>query len=78
MSRNRDLSQHALFLRNAAPEEWGAFVQAFRRAADEAVMAVTQVDAASILGAQGRAQQALSFLRTFEECEKTPQPPAPR
>lgn len=71
------LGQAALHLRNAAPEQWEAFLTEFRRLTYGKVDAVTEADTGMILICQGRAQQAKSLLRTFEECDKPLKSPAP-
>jgi len=73
-SSNAELKQVVLFLRNAAPEEFAAFVKRFEIYTDEVVYKTMDADAVSILAAQGRGQQCLAIMRIFHECE----PPTPR
>lgn len=68
---------HALRLKNAAPQEWDAFVECFDAYATEVTVAVTSADQNSVLGAQGRARAFLHLLKTFRECNTQSQPPSP-
>lgn len=73
------LSQYALRLRGAAPKEFEAFVECFDAYATEVTVAVTACEPNEILNRQGRAQFALSFLKTLRECHLPPKttPPSP-
>jgi hypothetical protein len=59
-----DFVQHfALQLRNANPEAYQAFLEAFDAYATEITVAVTDSPAAEILNMQGRAKQTLIILQ---------------
>lgn len=66
---DRALSQAAIYLRNAAPEQWDAFVRETEKVATEASLVLVQASANVIMSNQGWAQCALWFLRSFKECE---------
>ena len=66
------LSHFALRLRNADPEGFERFVEAFDAYASEITVAVTEAPQDQVLNMQGRARQCLAFLRLFRECHKTP------
>lgn len=60
-----DMFKAAVFLRNAAPEEWKKFVECFDAATLEVTVAVTKAEPAEILRLQGRAQAFRSLLQDF-------------
>jgi hypothetical protein len=55
------LIQKAVFLRNAAPQQWEEFVAELRNRADETMLNVVRSDAAHIMTAKGAAIEALSL-----------------
>lgn len=71
------LSELSLHLRNADPEGWEQFVQAFEDHATAVTVAVTNADQNEILCAQGIARGARSLLRIFKECGVPRGKPAP-
>lgn len=68
MTSEQILQHFALRLRNADPQSWDAFVQAFDVYATEVTVAVTQAPPETILAKQGQAQQMLKLLQLFREC----------
>lgn len=70
------LQRKALFLRNAAPQEWDDFVNAFADYSQDVTLAVIEAPSPEILKNQGRAQMMLSLHRMFEECDKAATPAA--
>ena len=56
-------------LKNAAPHEWGQFIEAFGILADDVTVKVIDADAAAILIAQGSARQMHALMKTFLTCK---------
>lgn len=71
------LKRFALLLRNAAPDQWEQFLKAFEAYDWTITVAVTRADPASILNAQGAAQQTQTLLKLFVECATQPGPQPP-
>ena len=69
------IKHYALRLKNADPESWDRFLQAFDGYATEVTVAVTEAPSEDILRFQGRAQQMLALLRLFKECHIVRNPP---
>jgi hypothetical protein len=63
----KDISAHARFIRNAAPQVYEDFCRAFEKYTEIAVLAVVQTTGEDLLRAQGRAQQCLKILSILEE-----------
>jgi hypothetical protein len=59
-------------LRNAAPQQWEAFVAMFTTYTAEAVDAVSEADAAEIMTQKGRAQVCKALLKTFKRLDPPP------
>lgn len=72
------LRRCALFMRNADPRAYEAFVAELRTYVTSLTVAVTEAPQENILNAQGRAQMARQLLLIFNECEPKPQQPPPR
>ena len=67
---DKALSQAAIYLRNAAPEQWGAFVRAVDKVAQDASIVLVQSSANNIMSDQGWAKCCLWFLRSFKDCDE--------
>jgi hypothetical protein len=63
------LSHVCAVLKNAAPNEWQQFVEAFGILADDVTVKVVEADAAVVLIAQGSARQMNGLLKTFLTCK---------
>ena len=63
------LSHTAAMLKNAAPQEWERFIEAFGILADDVTVKVVEADAAVVLIAQGSARQMTGLLKTFVTCK---------
>lgn len=71
---NSDLSDAALRLRNAAPDQFDHFLKVFQVYNYDVTVAVTVADQATVLQAQGRAQQTTALERLFRECTQRVKP----
>lgn len=60
-----DLVLAAQLLRRTAPDEYAAFITAFRGTVNEVTVAVTQSPPAEILKDQGKAQQAQRYFEVL-------------
>lgn len=69
--------QAAIFLRNAAPQQWDEFVKAFELHVYQTTMSVIQADAAHIMTAKGAAIHAQSLYEDFVNLDRYQRPPAP-
>lgn len=79
-SRFRDLQEAALFLRNAAPEQWEAFLFQFSEMARRCTNDLVRVDQSAILTTQGAARQSIALFDALLTCDQKkpePQEPAP-
>jgi hypothetical protein len=65
-----ELTQRALFLRNAAPEQFAEFLAALRAYVADLALDVTDAGNDDVLRMQGRALTARVMLRVLEECDK--------
>jgi len=59
------LSHVCAKIRNAAPDEWSQFIEAFGLLADDVTVRVVEADAATVLIAQGSARQMHGLLKVF-------------
>lgn len=66
---DKKLAQAAVYLRNAAPEQWEAFCRAVEDIANESTHVLVGARAEHIMSNQGWAQCALWFLRCFKDCD---------
>ena len=64
------LSIACLRLKNAAPEEWDKFQQAFNVYRDFINDFVAEADVSHIMVAKGAALQCRELCKIFEECER--------
>lgn len=79
MMDDRALAQAAIYLRNAAPEQWQAFVREVETVAQNAAMVLVRSSATDIMSDQGWAKASLWFLRSFKDCDervRAPKKPA--
>lgn len=67
---DRALAEAAMYLRNAAPEQYARFVEEFAVLATSAAMVLVTARADSIMSDQGWAKAAQFFLRTFKDCQE--------
>lgn len=74
---DKALSQAAVYLRNAAPEQWAAFVREVEIVAQNAAMVLVRSSATDIMSDQGWAKASLWFLRSFKECDARVRAPKP-
>lgn len=65
---------YAFALRNADPESYAAFIQAFEAYAKEITVAVTEAPAVDLLNIQGRAKQTLVILNALRSPCVLPSP----
>jgi hypothetical protein len=82
MSDQKRITEICRHLRARAPQEWDDFVNMFNDYTAEAVDAVTEADAASIMTAKGFALANKAWLKTFLTLDNAPlqnqSPPTPR
>jgi len=64
------LIQASIFLRNAAPNEFAQFVEAFNQHADKLTLDVLSADAAHIMTVKGAALEARSLLEDFKSLDR--------
>jgi len=69
MNHKLNLSIASLKLKNAAPEQWDAFLIAFTEYADYMNFIVAEADASQIMVAKGFALQCRDLHKIFQECE---------
>lgn len=75
MSDN-DFSQVCLKLRNAAPDQWREFTNAFSVYDYQMTLTVTTAPPDRIMNTQGRAQVCQALMRIFNECDAPPGAPS--
>jgi len=66
-STTKNLTDHARFIRNAAPQVYEDFCNEFRNYTNTVVLAVVHTTGDDLQRAQGRAQQCLKILSVLEE-----------
>jgi hypothetical protein len=66
---DRALAEAALYLRNAAPEQYARFIEEYARLATHAAMVLVTSKPETIMSDQGWAKGAQYFLRTFKDCQ---------
>ena len=64
------LIQAAIYLRNAAPQQWDDFVRAYAAHAEKRTYEVLTADAASIMTMKGAALEAQSTLEDFRNLDR--------
>lgn len=74
-TRFRELQKVAVFVRNAAPEQWEAFLEQFSYMAQRCTNGVLKADQNTILNTQGRAQQAVDLFDALLKCDEVNKPP---
>jgi hypothetical protein len=63
----KDISAHARFIRNAAPQVYEDFCKEFEKYTEASIVAVIETTGEELVRAQGRAQQCLKILRVLQE-----------
>jgi hypothetical protein len=66
---DRTLAEAAMYLRNAAPEQYAKFVEEFALLATQSAMVLVTSRPDTIMSDQGWAKAAQFFLRTFKDCQ---------
>lgn len=68
---DRELILKSARLAQSSPEEWSEFLAEFENYTNARRDQCISSPADTVLIAQGRAQQCVSLLRLFDECQKT-------
>jgi hypothetical protein len=66
---DRRLAEAAMYLRNAAPDQYLRFVEEFAAVATGSAFVLISSKADSIMSDQGWAKAAQFFLRTIKDCD---------
>ena len=74
---DRKLAQQAMYLRNAAPEQYAQFVQEFASLATSAALTMLASKPENIMSDQGWAKAWQYILRTLKDCDSRVPPQKP-